>query len=135
TIQATSRIDDCPRDVRAPITVVFGDSRQQHQQQDQEDVAEVDIGDVVDGADDNVGGPFNSAAMQAVVQSGRNDVESEPLLFLGGLPVSLWRPVRADSTAVSSNATQSRSSEQQHQQQRQGSPGSEEEVDDTFIRH
>ncbi|KAI1303228.1 SPT3 Dosage dependent suppressor of Ty-induced promoter mutations-like protein [Mortierella claussenii] len=59
---------------------------------------------VVQETGSSAGGSHNSATNQAVVQSSRNDVESEPLLFLGGLPVTLSpRPNRTGVAAVSSN--------------------------------
>ncbi|KAF9177472.1 SPT3 Dosage dependent suppressor of Ty-induced promoter mutations-like protein [Haplosporangium sp. Z 767] len=52
--------------------------------------------------DNNEGGSHNSAAKQAVVQSSRNDVESEPSLFLGGLPVTLLpRPIHIQGATAS----------------------------------
>ncbi|KAG0257077.1 SPT3 Dosage dependent suppressor of Ty-induced promoter mutations-like protein, partial [Mortierella polycephala] len=54
--------------------------------------------------DNDEGGSLNSATKQAVVQSSRNDVESEPSLFLGGLPVALSpRPTHIQRTTASNH--------------------------------
>ncbi|KAF9171142.1 SPT3 Dosage dependent suppressor of Ty-induced promoter mutations-like protein [Mortierella sp. AD010] len=59
---------------------------------------------VVDG-DDGEGGSHNSTAVQAVVQNSRIDVESEPLLFLGGLPVPVSpRSIRTAPMVVPNSA-------------------------------
>ncbi|KAG0295291.1 SPT3 Dosage dependent suppressor of Ty-induced promoter mutations-like protein [Linnemannia gamsii] len=54
--------------------------------------------------DNDAGGSLNTATEQAAVQSSRqDDVESEQLLFLGGLPVTLSpRPTRTTGSTVSS---------------------------------
>ncbi|KAF9154666.1 SPT3 Dosage dependent suppressor of Ty-induced promoter mutations-like protein [Linnemannia schmuckeri] len=54
--------------------------------------------------DNDAGGSLNTATEQAAVQSSRqDDVESEPLLFLGGLPVTLLpRPTRTTGPTVPS---------------------------------
>ncbi|KAI8604582.1 hypothetical protein EDD21DRAFT_365934 [Dissophora ornata] len=73
-------------------------------QEGQAAVAEIAV------ADSSPGGWYNAAARQAVVQNSRKDDESEPLLFLGGLPVTLSpRPVRNANNIdrkESSDATQ-----------------------------
>ncbi|KAF9113062.1 hypothetical protein BGW39_003880 [Mortierella sp. 14UC] len=57
-------------------------------------------------ADNDAGGSLNTATEQAAVQSSRQEVESEPLLFLGGLPVTLsLRPVRTTGSAVPNPTT------------------------------
>lgn len=135
-IQSTARIDEPTQDARALATFVVGAFGQQHQQQDEvmsdDSVPQEDQGVViVDGVDHNAGGSINSAR-QAVVQSSRDDVESEPLLFLGGQPVTLGRVPRMESTTTSVNTALSRSEEQQQEQQ-EGSSGDDEEVDAAFI--
>ncbi|KAG0377246.1 SPT3 Dosage dependent suppressor of Ty-induced promoter mutations-like protein [Mortierella sp. AD032] len=51
--------------------------------------------------DNDAGGSLNTATEQAAVQSSRQEVESEPLLFLGGLPVTMSpRPTRTTGSAV-----------------------------------
>ncbi|KAG0366960.1 SPT3 Dosage dependent suppressor of Ty-induced promoter mutations-like protein [Gamsiella multidivaricata] len=157
-IQGTARIDGHVQEARAPTVVVgeVGPLPHQHQAQpsrqlysiehavqhfeqvqsenpvltaqESEVVVRAEEVAVVE-ADSSEGGSHNSAAEQAVVQSSRNDVESEPLLFLGGLPVTLSpRPVRTVASRNGSNdATQ-------QQQQQQGSSGSEDEVDNS-VKH
>ncbi|KAF9949348.1 SPT3 Dosage dependent suppressor of Ty-induced promoter mutations-like protein [Mortierella alpina] len=113
-IQASSRIDGL--DVRLPIVDVGSIMGQQQRSLETPaglmgesfslltaDESEVVVDDVEEEvADSNEGGSQNSATAQAVVQSSRNDVESEPLLFLGGLPVTLSpRSNRILGTAVS----------------------------------
>jgi hypothetical protein len=57
-------------------------------------------------ADNDAGGSLNTATEQAAVQSSRQEVESEPLLFLGGLPVTLSpRPARTAGSAVPNPTT------------------------------
>ncbi|KAF9901894.1 SPT3 Dosage dependent suppressor of Ty-induced promoter mutations-like protein [Linnemannia zychae] len=56
--------------------------------------------------DNDAGGSLNTATEQAAVQSSRHEVESEPLLFLGGLPVTLSpRPTRIAGSAVPNPTT------------------------------
>ncbi|KAG0299398.1 SPT3 Dosage dependent suppressor of Ty-induced promoter mutations-like protein [Dissophora globulifera] len=129
SIQSTALLDGVPKDVQtstAQVDVVtlqqqqqthsqfYASDQQHHEQVMQENsVLTIQKGQVVVDAvvevANTVGRSHDSAAKQAVVQSSRNDVESEPLLFLGGLPVALSpRPVRTASTAVSSTSNANR---------------------------
>ncbi|KAF9366174.1 SPT3 Dosage dependent suppressor of Ty-induced promoter mutations-like protein [Mortierella sp. NVP85] len=143
SIQGTARIDDSTREVQAPTTIVVDALGQQYQQDqqhvneavsedspsDREDAFVVGVRNSVANVHGNVVVDEADNAKQAVVQSSRNDVESEPLLFLGGLPVTLARSSHMDPTAMSSSTARSRS----EQQPQKGSPGAEEDMDDTYI--
>ncbi|KAF9557404.1 SPT3 Dosage dependent suppressor of Ty-induced promoter mutations-like protein [Mortierella alpina] len=143
SIQASSRIDGL--DVRLPIVEVGTGivDQQQDSLETSADVAderyslltaeegEVVVDDVEEEvADSNEGGSLNSASTQAVVQSSRNDVESEPLLFLGGLPVTLSpRSNRTLGTAVSNPQDRSAGSENTEQDLNPASSSPEHDVE------
>ncbi|KAF8970256.1 SPT3 Dosage dependent suppressor of Ty-induced promoter mutations-like protein, partial [Entomortierella lignicola] len=105
SIQSTAKIDMAPLDVREPTAdvVVVGnvvdaqdqDPRQLHLIEENFETAMFENpvrmpqeGEVVVDTDNSEDGSHNSVAVQAVVQNSRND-ESEQVLFLGGLPVSM----------------------------------------------
>ncbi|KAF9965499.1 SPT3 Dosage dependent suppressor of Ty-induced promoter mutations-like protein [Mortierella alpina] len=142
-IQASGRIGGL--DVRLPVAEV-GTSIVDQQQRSLEtsariageryslltaDESEVVVDDVEEEvADSNEGGSQNSATTQAVVQSSRNDVESEPLLFLGGLPVTLSpRPNRTLGTAVSNPQDRSAGRKNSEQDLNPASSSSENDVE------
>ncbi|KAF9926488.1 SPT3 Dosage dependent suppressor of Ty-induced promoter mutations-like protein [Mortierella alpina] len=142
-IQASSRIDGL--DVRLPIVDV-GTSIIGQQQRSLETSAGVaseryslltaDEGEVVvddveeEVADSNAGGSQNSATTQAVTQSSRNDVESESLLFLGGLPVTLSpRSNRTLGNAVSNPQDDSAGSKNTEQDLNPASSSPENDVE------
>ncbi|KAF9081158.1 SPT3 Dosage dependent suppressor of Ty-induced promoter mutations-like protein, partial [Mortierella sp. AD031] len=139
SIQGTGRIDHPV--VRIPIRVVGSETEQQRSrpvgyiagispvmlQARQSGVVVVS-----EEASNDAGGSLNTATEQAAVQSSRQDVESEPLLFLGGLPVTLSpRPTRT-GTAVPTTAENrsSSSSDQQQRNETAGSPPSLSETED-----
>ncbi|KAG0197281.1 SPT3 Dosage dependent suppressor of Ty-induced promoter mutations-like protein [Mortierella sp. GBA30] len=109
SIQGTARIHQL--DVRVPIVVgSVADQQQRSLDESGEvmvnnpDLLAEEGGVAVDGVDvdvgNNEGGSHNTAAL-AAVQSSRSDVDSEPLLFLGGLPVTLSpRSTRIQGTTV-----------------------------------
>ncbi|CAO3568030.1 unnamed protein product [Mortierella alpina] len=142
-IQASGRIDGL--DVRLPVAEV-GTSIVDQEQRSLEtsagvagerfslltaDESEVVVDDVEEEvADSNDGGSQNSAATQAVVQSSRNDVEYESLLFLGGLPVTLSpRPNRTLGTAVSNPQDRSAGRKSTEQDLNPASSSSENDVE------
>jgi hypothetical protein len=117
SIQGTGRIDRPT--VRIPIRVDAGSETFSTEQQRsapvgyiagicptmlQAEVSGVVVVSEEMGPDNDAGGSLNTATEQAAVQSSRQDeVESEPLLFLGGLPVTLLpRPTRTTGSAVPS---------------------------------
>ncbi|KAF9105424.1 SPT3 Dosage dependent suppressor of Ty-induced promoter mutations-like protein [Mortierella sp. AM989] len=130
-IPSTVRIDFATHDARIPtpagVAVVGNVVDIRHQDQDQHPdqlrstdnhlkqvmsenpllqarEGEVVVGQVVADADNSDGGSHNTAAVQAAVQSSRNDVESESVLFLGGLPVNVSpRTAYAEASVVASN--------------------------------
>ncbi|KAF9330659.1 SPT3 Dosage dependent suppressor of Ty-induced promoter mutations-like protein [Linnemannia elongata] len=116
SIQGTGRIDRPI--VRIPIRVDAGSETFSTEQQRsapvgyiagicptmlQAEVSGVVVVSEETEADNDAGGSLNTATEQAAVQSSRQDVESEPLLFLGGLPVILSpRPTRTTGSTVPS---------------------------------
>lgn len=117
SIQGTGRIDRPI--VRIPIRVDAGSENFSTEQQRsapvgyiagicptmlQAEVSGVVVVSEETETDNDAGGSLNTATEQAAVQSSRqDDVESEPLLFLGGLPVTLSpRPTRTTGSAVPS---------------------------------
>lgn len=117
SIQGTGRIDRPT--VRIPIRVDAGSETFSTEQQRsapvgyiagicpsmlQAEVSGVVVVSEEMETDNDAGGSLNTATEQAAVQSSRqDDVESEQLLFLGGLPVTLSpRPTRTTGSAVPS---------------------------------
>lgn len=117
SIQGTGRIDRPI--VRIPIRVNAGSENFSTEQQRsapvgyiagicptmlQAEVSGVVVVSEETETDNDAGGSLNTATEQAAVQSSRqDDVESEPLLFLGGLPVTLSpRSTRSTGSAVPS---------------------------------
>ncbi|KAF9931356.1 SPT3 Dosage dependent suppressor of Ty-induced promoter mutations-like protein [Linnemannia zychae] len=98
TVRIPIRVGDASDNIHeqqrsAPVGYIAGISPTMHQAH----MSEAVVSQGTEAGSD-AGGSVNSATKQAAVQSSRQD-ESEPLLFLGGLPVTLSpRPARTRST-------------------------------------